>query len=135
MNRNITLVALAALLAIMALLVCSSVQAQDSRQVWLGGSLLLRVRCAAGGYTIEQRADAIQQRANLLLQLGDNLPKITVRKSGADSDVYAGGTLFLTVTSADGKANGTTSASLANTWATRLRDIIASGYRVQAERR
>jgi len=124
MNRNNTIVAVATLTAIMALLLCSTVWAADSREVWLGNSLLLRVRTAAGGYTIEQRVGAIQRRANLLLQLGNNLPKITVRKSGDSANIYAGDTLFMTVTPADGRTNSTTSMKLANIWAGRLRDIL-----------
>jgi hypothetical protein len=124
MNRNITMVAVATLVAIMALLVCSTVWAQDNRQVWLGNSLLLRVRTAAGGYTIEQRVEAIQRRANALLEKGMSIPKVAVRKSGASANIYAGNTLFMTVTPADGRTNGTTSMKLANIWAGRLRDIL-----------
>ena len=127
MNRNITavaLVALVALVATMAMLFCPVVWAADTGQVWLGNSLVLRVRNDAGGYTAAQRVNALQLRANGLLQDGKNLPKITVRKTGKDSSIYTDNALFMTVTSADGRANGATSAKLAGVWAARLRAAL-----------
>lgn len=124
MNRKTTAIALVILIATVALLVCSNAWAADSRQVWLGNSLVLRVRNDAGGYTAVQRIDALQRRANLLLQDGNDLPRFTVRKFGTDSNIYADNTFFMTVTPADGRANGTTSAKLAGIWAGRLRGIL-----------
>lgn len=124
MKRNITAVTFAVLVALAATLLCSTVLAADSRQVWMGNSLVLRVRNDAGGFTAAQRVSALQGRANLLLQDGNNLPIFTVRRSGADSDIFSDDTLFMTVTPADGRANGTTSFMLANIWAQRLRSIL-----------
>lgn len=124
MNRNIAITALVTLMAIVAVLSCSVVWAADSRQVWLGNSLVLRVRNGAGGYTVAQRVNALQLRANDLLPDGSDLPRFSVRKSGVDSNIYANRTFFMTVSAADGRANGSTSAVLAGIWARRLRMIL-----------
>jgi hypothetical protein len=124
MNRNITAIAFVIVMVMATMLLCSTVLAADSSQVWLGNSLVLRIRNDAGGFTAAQRVNALQLRSNLLLQDGNNLPNFTVRKSGADSDIYANNSFFMTVTPADGRANGTTSFMLANIWAGRLRSIL-----------
>ncbi|MDO8587740.1 MAG: hypothetical protein Q7T82_11945 [Armatimonadota bacterium] len=124
MKTKITVIAVTILIATATMFVCSTVWAADSRQVWLGNSLVLRVRSDAGGYTVAQRVNALQLRSNLLLQDGNDLPKFTVRKSGTDSNIYADNAFFMTVTSADGQANGTTSAKLARNWAGRLGAIL-----------
>jgi len=124
MKRNNTLIAVTVLMALATMLVCSTVWAADSRQVWMGNSLVLRVRSDSRDYTVAQRVYALQLRANTLLERGANLPAFTVRKSGSDSNIYAGSTFFMTVSRADGWANGTTSAKLAKIWAKRLRTIL-----------
>jgi hypothetical protein len=88
--------------------------------VWLGGYLLLRIRGAAGGMTVEQRTDKLQQRANNLLSWGRNVQKFAVKKSGQTVSIYADKELFMTVAPGDAKANGTTCEKLAQTWAKRL---------------
>ena len=121
MNRNIRLIVAAIFLTVLA---CSTVWPAGTGEVWLGNSLVLRVRCPAAGYTIDQRVNALQLRANDLLEAGKDIPTITVRKSGKDASVYAGDKLFVTVTTADAQANGTTTQKLANIWAARLRTIL-----------
>jgi hypothetical protein len=118
------LIAIAAVTIVLATLACSIARCEGSGEVYLGGFLLLRIRCAAGGYTVDQRVSALQMRANDLLELGKRTSAVTVKRSGADACIYADRTLFLTVTSADAQANGTTPESLANTWAQRLRTIL-----------
>ncbi len=108
----------------LATIVSSVAQCQQCGEVWLTNFLLLRIRCAAGGCSVEQRADAIQQRANDLLALGKGIPQVTVKKTGADANIYTNKCLFMTVTAADGKAANTTAVKLANTWAQRLRTIL-----------
>jgi len=121
MNRNIRLIVGAIFVTVLA---CSTVWPAGSGEVWLGNSIVLRVRCAAAGYTIDQRVNALQLRANDLLEAGKDIPTITVRKSGKDAVVYAGDTLFVTVTPADAQANGTTTEKLADIWAERLRTLL-----------
>ena len=121
MNRTIRLIVGAVFLTVLA---CSTVWPAGAGEVWLGNSLVLRVRCAAAGYTIDQRVNALQLRANDLLETGKDIPTITVRKSGKGAIVYAGDTVFVTVTPCDAQANGTTTEKLANIWAARLRTIL-----------
>ena len=120
MKKHITIAVFTILLAALA---CSVAWSEGTREVRLGNYLLLRVRCPAGGYTIDERVNALQLRANDLLADGRNVSAFTVRKAGTDSNIYADNTLFMTVGIADAKANGTTSEKLANIWAERLRSI------------
>jgi hypothetical protein len=123
MKRNTTVTSL--ILAAMGTMLLGSIAlAADSRQVWMGNSLVLRIRNDAGGYTAAQRVDALQRRANLLLQDGNDIPNFTVRQSGTDRDIYADNQFFMTVTPADGRSNGTTCAKLAGNWAGRLGRIL-----------
>ena len=62
--------AVAVAMIMLAMLVPSIARSEQSGEVWLTNFLLLRIRCAAGGCSAEQRADTIQQRANDLLALG-----------------------------------------------------------------
>ena len=110
--------------ALLILLTCSIVWAANSRDIWLGDYLLLKIRCGAGGYSIDERADALQQRANNLLKESDKLPTFIVKKSGSDFVVYADDSVFITVTNADAKANSTTAEKLAGIWVERLRTYL-----------
>ncbi len=120
MKKHINITVFTVLLAALA---CSIAWSDGPREVRLGNELLLRVRCAAGGYSVDERADALQSRANNLLQGGKNVRAFSVRRAGTDSNIYADDKFFMTVTPADAKANGTTSETLANIWAERLRLI------------
>jgi hypothetical protein len=83
------------------------------------------VRCGTGGFSIDERVNAIQLRANDLLRANKTTMEFSVRMSGADANIYADGTLFMTVTVDDAKANGgDTTEALANTWAQRLRTVF-----------
>lgn len=121
MNRLVTITVFAVLLATIA---CSVAWSEDTREVRLGNYLLLRVRCPAGGYSIAERVATLQQRTNDLLKGGKEYSTFSVRKDGNDANIYAEDVFFMTVTPADAKANGTTSETLANTWAERLRNIF-----------
>jgi hypothetical protein len=121
MNRTIKLAVGGVFLTLLA---CSTVWPAGPGEVWLGNSLVLRVRSAAAGYTIDQRVNALQVRANDLLKAGRDIPSITVRTSGRDAVVYTGDKVFVTVTSADAQANGTTTERLASIWAGRLRTLL-----------
>lgn len=121
MKKYITITVVTILLATLA---CSVAWSEGTREVRLGNYLLLRVRCAAGGYTIDERVNALQLRANNLLKAGKEYSTFTVRKAGNDFNIYAEDVFFMTVTPADAQANGTTSELLANIWAERLRTIF-----------
>ncbi len=107
---------------LLAALTCCAAWSNEPREVRLGDFLLLRVRCPAAGFTIDQRADAIQQRANDLLRAGKTSIALNITVSGNDTIIYTDGILFATVTPADATANGTPNTQeLAFTWAERLR--------------
>jgi hypothetical protein len=119
--KNLTIITATIVLSVLA---CSTAWSADAREVRVGDYLLLRVRCAAGGYTIDQRVAALQQRANDLLKGGKESVTVSVRKSGLDVNIYTDDKLFTTVTSADAQANGDNAMSLAETWAQRLRTVF-----------
>ncbi len=121
MRRVVIITVVTALLAAFA---GSLAWSQERGDIWLSGYLLLRIRTAAGGYSVEERVNAIQARANNLLRLGQSVPVVTVTTAGRDAVIFAGGKLFITVTPADAKANGTTPERLAEVWAQRLRSIL-----------
>jgi len=121
MKKHITITVFTILLATLP---CSIAWSQGTREVRLGDYLLLRVRCPAGGYTIDERVNALQLRANNLLKGGKEYSTFTVRKAGKDCNIYVDDTFFMTVGPGDAKANGTTTEQLANIWAERLRAIF-----------
>ena len=120
MNRTIAVVAAVAILMALAVTqTCAAVQ-----DVYMADFLLLRIRCPAGGFTAQQRADAVEMRVNNLLRLGGfDLSTIEVRKSGDDMVLYANGQLLVTVDPCTALANNTTPEQLAEVWAQRLRTI------------
>jgi len=124
MKGNITLTALAAFMVIATISICSSGWAADSRQVWLANSPILLVQNDAGGYSIAQRVNDLQLRANDLFPYGRNIPKFTIMKSGMDANIYANKEFFMTVTAADARTNGTTPMKLAKLWAGRLASAL-----------
>ncbi len=120
MNRTIAVVAAVAILMALAVTqTCAAVH-----DVCMADFLLLRIRCPAGGFTAEQRADAVEMRANNLLMLGGfDLSTVEVRESGDDVVLYANGQLLVTVDPCTALANNTTPEQLAEVWAQRLRTI------------
>jgi hypothetical protein len=123
MKKNTTMTFVIIFLAVLA---CSAAWSEDAREVRIGDYLLLRVRCPAGGLSIDERVAALQQRTNNLLKGGKEYSTFSVRKSGTDANIYAQDVFFMTVTPADAKANGTTAEKLANIWAERLRVRFAA---------
>jgi len=107
-----------------ATLAYSMAWSETTNEVRLGDYLILRVRCAAGGFTIDERVNALQLRANDMLRANKTTMKFTVAMSGSDANIYADDTLFTTVTVDDARANGDTSEKLANIWAERLRTVF-----------
>lgn len=119
MNKLMVIAVVAVLMIVSAV----SAFAADG-DVMIANFLFLRIRCAAGGYTIEQRADAIQARANELLTLdGIDLSTVTVSKVGTEAVIYVGDMVLVTVHECDARANKTTPEKLANIWANRFREI------------
>ena len=94
MKKHIAITVFTILLATLA---CSFAWSEGTQEVRLGDYLLLRVRCPAGGYTIDERVNALQLRANNLLKGGKEYSAFTVRKAGKDCNIYVDDTFFMTV--------------------------------------
>lgn len=124
---------LAIVLMISVLTIASSalVSAQDGN-VMMGGYLLLRLRCPAGGLSAPQRVEAVQRRVDALLSLGQaTAPPTSVAMVGNSAALYAGNQLIVTVDPCDARANGTTPEALARVWGERFRTIYPAASPVK----
>jgi hypothetical protein len=93
--------------------------------VFVGGTPIMRVRVAAGGYTPEQRASYIQNRLNYLLGIGPIFASdITIAPQGDDYLVLVKGHLLFTADSATAQFNDATTRDLAATWADNMRMVL-----------
>ncbi len=124
MKGNVTLTAFTTLVVVAAMLIGSNGWAAGTRQIWLANSPILTLQNDAGGYSIDQRVNDLQLRANDLLAFGKNTPTFTVMKSGRDAKIYADKEFLMTVTAADAQANGTTPMKLARYWAAKFHSSI-----------
>jgi hypothetical protein len=100
--------------------------AQTTGDIMVGPYLVARVRVAAAGFTVEERATIIRSRVLEILSDGSLTPDtiaaaVSVRKSGADRVISVGKRLFFTVTTADAQATQATADELAQMWAHNLR--------------
>ncbi len=93
--------------------------------VVVGNELVLRIRFAGGGMSIEERRDIVTQRINGLLGSDTfdpaDLKVTTVKKSTV---IMAGDKLIITVDKETAAFNKTTPQKLAEAWATTLRRVI-----------
>jgi hypothetical protein len=97
-------------------------QDTDKGNIMMAGSLLFRIRCASGGMSIAQRAESVQRRVNdLIIPGGIDMSTVQVKTVGSTASIYAAGSLLVTVTSCDARANKTTVGKLANQWAERFK--------------
>lgn len=116
------------LLALIALLLLAALPlpAQNGQEgnVMMANILLFRIRCPASGYSVQERADAVQRRLNDLIVAGgidmNTVKIVTVNNTTA---IYAGGRLLVTVSECDARANKTTVAKLARRWTDRFKKI------------
>lgn len=93
--------------------------------VVVGGTPIMRVRVASGGYSPEQRAAQIQQRVNKFLGQGPIRPDdITVQPSGGEALVLVKGQLLFTADRATARFNQATPVQLANMWADHMRQVL-----------
>jgi len=105
----------------------SSASSSDSQtSVFVGGTSIMRVRFASGGFTAEQRARSIQQRVNKLLGQGPIDPTdITVQLvDPTDAAVYVKGQLLFTADKATANFNSSTPMVLAQSWASTMRRVL-----------
>lgn len=94
-------------------------------QVFVGGTVIMRVQVGSVGATPAQRASLIQERVNLLLGNGSIRPDdITVQPLGNEATVQVKGKLLFTADWATARYNHTTPTSLANTWADNMRRVL-----------
>lgn len=99
--------------------------AANPGDVLVGQDVVLRIRYPAGGYTVEQRADAVMQRINNLLGARPFSPSdVTVAHRNGEWVVLIGNELIITADSATAKYNHTTPQQLAEIWANNLRVAI-----------
>ena len=99
--------------------------ASTANAVFIGGTPIMRVRVAAAGYSIQQRASAIQERLNRILAQGPILPSdITVSPLGAEAVVRVKGRLLFTADMTTARYNEATPLELANQWADHLRTVL-----------
>jgi len=105
----------------------SSASSADSHtSVFVGGTSIMRVRFASGGFTAEQRARSIQERVNRMLGQGPIDPSdITVAQvDPTDAAVYVKGQLLFTADKATANFNSSTPIDLAQSWASTMRRLL-----------
>jgi len=128
MNTNKVACAVALALILTALLTGAAARqtAPDtSATVFVGGTELMRVRVASGGYTPAQRARQIQERVNTLLGKGVIRPDdVTVAPRRGEAVVLVKGQLLLTADNATARFNQMTPRQLADHWAARMRAVL-----------
>jgi hypothetical protein len=121
MKRLLVCVILSGLLLLCALPLFSS----DPGDVIIGDEVVLRIRFPAGGYTVEQRADAVTQRINNVLGSRPFSPEdVRVAQQNGEWVVMIGNELIITADGDTAKYNHSTPEELANTWAANLRRAI-----------
>ncbi len=98
---------------------------KNDNAVIVGGTCLMRVQTASGGYSRAQRAAAIQARVNQLLGTGPIAPAdITVEPAGNEATVNVKGQLLFTADWATARFNRSTPTDLASVWANNMRRVL-----------
>ncbi len=100
--------------------------ANTDTSITLNGQTVMRIRTGAGGYTAEQRADAVRNRLVPILSLRRLQPgDVTVQLVNPNqSNILVRGRLLLTVDQTLAKANGEAPEQLAEAWAANLRETL-----------
>jgi len=122
-----TISIIAVLLALLALPALSAINAiaHPTGAMIIGNQVVLRIRSAADGMTIQQRVDQVTTRLNKLLGSRAFDPAlITVRRYGGEYAVMHGDSLVATADSKTAAFNKTSSEKLANQWAANLKRVI-----------
>lgn len=115
------------LLALTVFPISTSAQPGNSNAVFVGGTPIMRVRVASGGYSPSQRATQIQERVNKLLGQGPIHPTdITVQPAGNEAVVDVKGQLLFTADWATARFNQATPMQLASMWAEHMRQVLPS---------
>jgi hypothetical protein len=100
--------------------------ANTSTTIALAGQNIMRIRTGIGGYTAEERADAVRQRLIPILSLPHLRPSdVTVTMVNPKlSDIFVRGILLLTVDETLARANRQSPEQLATVWAANLRQAL-----------
>jgi hypothetical protein len=92
------------------------------------GQTLFRIRTGGGGYSAEQRAEAVRERMVPILSLENLRPEeITVRQTRKyqDATIYVRDRLLITIDQEMARSNGNNDpGALAQQWAERMRRIL-----------
>ena len=113
----------------LGLLSAGSVSAQaptNANAVFVGGTSIMRVTAASGGYSPQQRATAIQARLNRILALAPIHPSDVTVTQGMPPTVCVKGHLFFTADQASAQADHVTPMVLAKQLASRLKTVLPS---------
>ena len=103
----------------------SVAQSSTANEVFVGGTPIMRVRVAGGGYTTQERASEIQERVNEALSHGPvRESDITVEPAGNEAVVMVKGNLLFTADWATARFNDATPTELANKWADDMRLVL-----------
>jgi hypothetical protein len=127
MKQVMAIPTIAVLLALLALPALSAIRAiaHPSGKMIIGNQVVLKIRSAAGGMSIQQRVDQITTRLNRRLGSREFDPRfITVRRYGGEYSVMHKDSLIVTADSETAALNQTSSEKLANQWAANLRRVI-----------
>src|SRR5690348_14670902 len=96
-------------------LFAGSAIADNSNKVVIGSDCVVQFRTSSGGFTPEQRADAVQTRLNNILSDTTWTPAdIHVNYVHSDASIMVGSHLFVTITAADAKASASTVRDVAS---------------------
>jgi hypothetical protein len=102
--------------------------ATQAGEITYSGRLLFRIRTGAGGYTAEQRAEAIKERMIPILSMEELKPdeiRVVQEQPKGDAAIYVRDRLLITVDRGMALANGNGDpADLARLWADRVRQIL-----------
>lgn len=116
---------MALMLSCMVLGFAAPLFAVTDGDVLVGQDVVLRIRFAAGGYTVQERAESVMLRINELLGAQPFDPNdVKVVQKNKEWVVTIGNALIITADSATAKYNGSTPQQLATMWAKNLRIAI-----------
>ncbi|MDO8587820.1 MAG: hypothetical protein Q7T82_12370 [Armatimonadota bacterium] len=108
----------------LVLLAFSTAFASDG-DVTLAGRVVLRIRYPAAGYTIAERADAVQIRLNEVLGMGPIQPEdVKIKRVNKETAIVVKDQLIITVDWTTARANKTTPEKLGQIWAANLRSAL-----------
>ncbi len=93
----------------------------------LGGRQIMNIRTGAGGYTPQQRADAVRDRLVPILSITNLTPadvQVQQKRAGQDASITVRGHLLITVDRTLAQANGMKPYALAQKWASALAAVL-----------